>query len=245
MTSEFGQINSLFFSPASQNVRVFADVASFVRHLRKHVLADSGEGGMWRRVLDCEAPAWRSINVRRLPEAAPGQNPVYSDACPPDTLRAVYEDICRYCASGVTYSTGKPVYGVAVERWAGLREEEGCIRETWYLVSRDGALIILWGGVLRTVFFPVSCRGDSPHDVYAQAIRSVMTRVVRSLSQRPHYSANEGSVVTGISGELVRRENFFKAENPWPRPGGRKGFTASQKRLENRAFIQGYEYDED
>lgn len=226
-----------------RSVRMFTGGRSLMRHLCKHVLSEGGERRLWARVLPLDAAPWNVLNQKKLSRILECQVSAPDDVCLIEALNGACASLAAYCGEGVRYSSELPVYAELVETFSTLTRGKNT-RKTWYFVSKDGATIVVWGGALRTVFMMASCRGDSRFEVYWQALRNVRMRALQVNKKQRWRSENENAWVMGVSAELVREENFTKAENPWSGPVRKKPFTSNSRRLERREHIQKIETEE-
>lgn len=198
-----------------RTVRIYGNLASFLRHLFKHML-DTQEAAIWARYLPTREGHWKALGRHRYANGVDAS--LIKDS--PEAAEMVnhaYRDVVTFIAAGLQHADAKPVFARLVETWRNPRT--GQTRETEYIeaLSPEGCVLIVRGPVLRTAYF-ASTRSTRPYDVYWAGLHTILARVTRVQRCAPWYAEEEGVWRTGRSANLHSPETLTNRSNPWPKP---------------------------
>jgi hypothetical protein len=212
-------MHRLHLENPTRTCSVFPSRASFVAHVKKHLLSKE-EAACWAYVLKTDSPHWQSL----------GNAPEQGDWGAQE--EQAYKELADAIENGVKYAVKTPVHLVATERVTG--HAFAVTRLTRMYLGEDGLLIVEARGAIRTAYFATQCTKGTPSrwEVFRLGMRSLRARAMAIESRQSRYLADENRWSVGISVERVKPENFSNRINPWPRPAD-----AGMRRKVRKAYL--------
>lgn len=196
-------------------VQCYADTESFTRHLYKHAF-DPLEGEVWKRILPLDSRHWKRLTRKKYLQSC-GTALEQAEKMVQETLQACYDDYWELLNQEMDFADRAPLFTRLQEVYERPRTQSKKTRETYFLMSHHGLLIVIRNNVLRTAFFSMP-RGKSTsfYDLFWSGMQKMLEDVQRVRSGKYWYHPETGIRIHGIEAEQVRPENFSNVLNPWP-----------------------------